>query len=138
MTMLGGPHPKVSAMPFTVLVVDDVDEMRYLARTVLEQGDGWDVVGEAKNGLEAVAMVEQLRPDVVLLDLEMPWLSGAECVPLIRELSPETHVVLWTVDPASPRARTAEELGATGVVDKGAFPGALLLGALERLLLPAP
>jgi len=75
-----------------------------------------------------------VQPDVVLLDLEMPWMSGAECLPHIRRASPGTSVVIWTVEPEGRRAASAKDLGAVAVFDKGRTPATLLPEELLRLL----
>jgi DNA-binding NarL/FixJ family response regulator len=70
----------------------------------------------------------------VVLDLEMPWLSGAEAIPEIRRVSPATLVVVWTVDPCGLRAADALALGATGVLDKAACNAAALGHSLIALV----
>jgi DNA-binding NarL/FixJ family response regulator len=118
----------------SIIVVDDVEEMRLMVRIALSSGERWRVVGEAANGMEAIEASERERPDVVLLDLEMPWMSGAECLPQIRKVSPETAVVIWTVEPDGPRAKSAIDLGAVAVLDKGRTPATLLPDELDALL----
>jgi chemotaxis response regulator CheB len=101
----------------SIIVVDDVEEMRLMVRIALSSGERWRVVGEASNGMEAIEASERERPDVVLLDLEMPWMSGAECLP-----------------PEGPRAKSAIDLGAVAVLDKGRTPATLLPDELDALL----
>ncbi|HXQ54702.1 MAG TPA: response regulator, partial [Actinomycetes bacterium] len=76
-----------------LLVVDDHDVLRQALAELLVQA-GFDVVGEAGDGADAVAVAKRLHPDVVLLDLRMPVLSGLDAAPLIREACPDTQVVL--------------------------------------------
>jgi DNA-binding NarL/FixJ family response regulator len=117
--------------PLRVLIVDDDDDLRFLARIKLEADDRFDVVGEGADGLAAVELSRVAKPDLVLLDLEMPWLHGAEAVPLIIRASPRTRIILWTVDPAGLRAADAMELGACALLDKSIYGAS---GLVDKLL----
>jgi chemotaxis response regulator CheB len=118
----------------SIVIVDDVEEMRVMVRFALSIDDRWRVVAEAANGMEAIEAAEREHPDVVLLDLEMPWMSGAECLPLIKRASPSTTVVIWTVEPEGRRAASAKELGAIAVFDKARIPATLLPEELYALV----
>ena len=78
-----------------LLVVDDALFMRKLIRGVAAEA-GWEVVGEAGNGEEAVALYAQHKPDLVTMDLVMPVMGGLEALRQIRELDPEAQVVVVT------------------------------------------
>lgn len=106
--------------PSTVLLVDDDHDLRLLARVALEHDERFVVVGEGANGLEAIDLAAALKPGLILLDLEMPWLEGAEAVPHLRRNDPGVRIVLWTVDPRGARAADALSLGADAVLDKAA------------------
>ena len=118
-----------------VLLVDDEDDMRLLARSALEDDGRYEIVGEGVNGAEAIVLATQQQPDVVLLDLEMPWLHGAEAVPHIRDASPSTFIALWTVAPHSPRTAEALALGASVVIDKSWIAFGMLGDHIQRVLL---
>jgi CheY-like chemotaxis protein/anti-sigma regulatory factor (Ser/Thr protein kinase) len=79
-----------------ILLVDDVLDVRRLVRTALRLRGGFDVVGEAADGGEAVRLAEQLQPDIVVLDLGLPDLPGRDVLQRIREVSPDSHVVVFT------------------------------------------
>ena len=83
-------------MPIRVLLVDDVVEVRRLVRTSLRFRGGFEVVGEAADGAEAVRLVAQLRPDVVVLDLGLPDIAGQEVLASIRGEAPATKVVVFS------------------------------------------
>ena len=78
-----------------LLVVDDAIFMRKLIGGVAAEA-GWEVVGEAGNGSEAVAMYDRLRPDLVTMDLVMPEMGGLEALRLIRANDPSARVVVVT------------------------------------------
>lgn len=78
-----------------LLVVDDAMLMRKLIRDVASEA-GWEVAGEARNGLEAVALYDELRPDLVTMDVVMPGMGGLEALRLIRERDPSAQVVMVT------------------------------------------
>ena len=78
-----------------LLVVDDALFMRKMISGVAAEA-GWEVVGEAGNGVEAVAMYQELRPDLVTMDLVMPEMGGLEALRLIRASDPEAKVVVVT------------------------------------------
>lgn len=103
----------------SVLLIDDQADIRFIARTQLDLDVRFRVVAEGGDGREAVRLAAACRPDVVLLDLEMPWLDGAEAVPLIRRASPGSLIVVWTVAPVGVRVDDAMALGASVVLDKG-------------------
>lgn len=83
-------------MPIRVLLVDDVVEVRRLVRTSLRFRGGFEVVGEAADGAEAVRLAEQLRPDVVVLDLGLPDIAGREVLSRVRAHAPQSKVVVFS------------------------------------------
>jgi len=83
--------------PIRVLIVDDHTLFRSGIKALLQRQKGFEVVGEAGDGLEGVKRAKTLKPDVVLLDIHMPGISGREAVQLIAEEVPEARVVMLTV-----------------------------------------
>jgi DNA-binding NarL/FixJ family response regulator len=81
---------------YRVLIADDSLELRQLLRTRLGMERDIEVVGEASNGAEAVRLTKALTPSCVVLDLEMPVMSGDQAIPLIREAAPEVGILLYT------------------------------------------
>lgn len=79
---------------WSVLLVDDVKDMRGLVRLVLERSGRLHVVGEAANGREAIELAQRLQPDAVVLDLNMPEMDGFEALPLILQASPRSKVII--------------------------------------------
>lgn len=78
-----------------LLVVDDAFLMRKMIRDVAAEA-GWQVAGEAKNGLEAIALYDELRPDLVTMDVVMPRMGGLEALCQIRQRDPNAQVVMVT------------------------------------------
>jgi DNA-binding NarL/FixJ family response regulator len=83
-------------VPIRVLLVDDMVEVRRLLRTALRFRGGFEVLGEAGDGGEAVRMTETLRPDIVVLDLGLPDIAGREVLSRIRSSSPQSKVVVFS------------------------------------------
>jgi NarL family two-component system response regulator LiaR len=109
-----------------VLIVDDHPMVRQGLRTFLELHDEIEVMGEAANGLEAVELVRQLLPDVVLMDLVMPHLDGIAATRQIRALSPTTQVLALTSFAEDDKVFHAIEAGALGYLLKDVNPDDLV------------
>jgi DNA-binding NarL/FixJ family response regulator len=99
--------------------VDDVAHVRDGLRTVLRLMEDIEVVGEAGNGLEAVQLAEQLSPDVVVMDLEMPGLDGFETTRQIKDRHLAQRVVVLTIHAHDHARERAASAGADAFVDKG-------------------
>ena len=108
-----------------VLIADDHPVVRTGLRGMLEGQPDLEVVGEAGDGEEAVELTERLSPDVVLMDLRMPGMSGAAATAEIKELMPGTHVLVLTTYGSSADILRAIEAGATGYLLKDAPPDEL-------------
>ena len=104
----------------SVVVCDDVPELRQLARAVLEEGGEMEVVAEAADGREAVEVIEHHQPDVVVLDLSMPELDGLEAIPLIHQVAPKAEIVIFSGFEEGKVAEVALRLKASRYVRKGA------------------
>jgi len=119
-----------------VVVVDDAADLREMLTMVLDlRGGGeFEVVGEAGDGREAVAVVEQTRPDLILMDIAMPVMDGLEAVPLVREVSPESTVVMLSGFPARTAEAGALEAGAHAYLEKGGRLAATLVPSLTDIL----
>jgi NarL family two-component system response regulator LiaR len=105
-----------------ILIVDDHPVVRDGLTAVLETQPDFEVVGEAGDGQEAVSQVERLRPDVVLLDLDMPVLDGLGALQQIMKQQPGTKVIIFTVFDTDERILTAVQSGAQGYLLKGDAP----------------
>jgi DNA-binding NarL/FixJ family response regulator len=116
----------------SILIVDDNNLVRRLLRSWLEQHPEWDVCGEAENGQMAVERVEQLHPDVVLLDLQMPIMNGLEAAREISRLAPNTAMIMFTVHSSEQLLKEARARGVKDVVSKCDLLGEHLLTALRE------
>ncbi len=107
--------------PIRVLVVDDQSFMRIALRKILEADGDIRVVGEAQNGIEAIAMARELRPDAITLDIEMPEMDGLEaCATIAREVAPRPAIIMVSAhtQKGAEAAVKALELGAVDFVSK--------------------
>ncbi|MBL8528083.1 MAG: response regulator [Burkholderiales bacterium] len=104
--------------PIRVLVVDDHALFRSGIKALLSRQSGFEVVGEARDGLEGVKRAAALRPDVVLLDLHMPGMSGREAVKLLAEEVPQARVVMLTVSEDAEDLLETLQAGAHGYLLK--------------------
>jgi DNA-binding NarL/FixJ family response regulator len=111
---------ELPTMAVRILLVDDHPIVRQGLRTLLEARPGWEVVGEASDGREALDKVESLRPDVVVLDVTMPRMNGLEACRLIQQKGRDSGLeVLFVTQHDSPQMmREALDAGARGYVVK--------------------
>jgi CheY-like chemotaxis protein len=79
-----------------ILVVDDNANIRHLLRVFVETS-GFKVCGEAENGADAIEKAKELRPDLVLLDLTMPIMTGTEAAPILKRMMPQVKIILFTM-----------------------------------------
>ncbi len=119
-----------------VLIVDDKADIRTLLATRLRLEPAFSVVGEAANGAEAIARVGELRPHLMVLDLQMPIMSGEEVIPIVRSLAPRLRIVVF-----SAYAGSWGRLGGTERPDAEVRKGSglqPLVTELHRLLVEPP
>ena len=106
-------------MPISVLLVDDVPDVRTLLRLACKRHGGLEVVGEAKDGNEAVELADTLQPDVIVLDIAMPELDGLSAIPQLHEVAPKSRILVLSGFAGGLVAEKAIELCAMGYVEKG-------------------
>ncbi|QWT22160.1 response regulator transcription factor [Bacillus sp. NP157] len=106
--------------PIRVLIVDDHDLLRDGLRATIARSDGMEVVGEASDGAGALDAYGLLRPDVVLLDIEMPGMDGLDALQALRRIDPACRIVMLTSYLGDARVSRAVSLGAIGYVHKTA------------------
>jgi DNA-binding NarL/FixJ family response regulator len=124
--------PTNGSAKIKLLIVDDIAQVRQGLRTILQLSEGFEVVGEANNGLEAILAVEKLRPEVVLMDLEMPVLGGLEATQRIKEQHPEIGVVILTIHGSDEVREQAVSVGVDDFIEKEA-PTEYLIAAIRRV-----
>ena len=104
---------------FRVLLCDDVALLRELVRYELEEDNELVVVAEADNGLDGVRLVEELAPDIVVLDLALPGLDGLEALSLMRAMQPPPAIVVYSGLEAKSMRERVLEMGAASYLEKG-------------------
>ncbi len=132
-----------------ILLADDAPAVRQGVKTLLERA-GFEVVGEATDGQEAVRLAEALHPDVAILDLSMPQLNGLDAAREIRQVCPLTHLIVLTVETQEHQIVSAFLNGVRGYVVKTKAPddlahaiqevsrgGAFLSPSLPRITIQA-
>jgi two-component system, NarL family, response regulator LiaR len=115
-----------SSQTIQVMLVDDHAMVRAGIRILLQQFEGIEVVGEAANGFQAIELVKQLLPDVILMDLSMPGMDGLEAIHRILALRPGQRVVVLTGFLNEERLIQAIQAGAQGCLDKTIPPEELI------------
>ena len=119
-------------MTIRVLLADDHAIVREGVRHIIERESDLEVVGEASDGREAVALTEQLEPDIVLMDLTMPELGGLEATAILQDRFPDVRVLVLTMHESHDYFFQVLKAGASGYLLKGAS-GAELLAALRAV-----
>ena len=110
-----------------VLLAEDHTIVRKGLRSLLEDEDAIEVIGEAQDGREAVGKAGQLLPDVVLMDIAMPGLNGLEATRQIKKLFPQVGVLILTMHTTEEYILQVLQAGASGYVVKQAAPAELVL-----------
>jgi DNA-binding NarL/FixJ family response regulator len=119
------PSPSASVTPIRIVVADDHPVVRFGVRNMLQNEHGFEVVGEAEDGDDAITQTLELEPDILLLDVAMPRLPGLEAMRAIMTKSPRVKIVLLTSTITSQQIIEALQIGARGIVLKDAVVGDL-------------
>ena len=123
----------MAASPIKVLVVDDYEPFRRLVVSMLGERPELQIIGEASDGLDAVQKAEELRPDLILLDVGLPTLNGIEAARQIRRLVQESKIVFVSQEFSADVVQEAFRVGALGYVAK-MDAGSELLTAVSAVL----
>ena len=121
-----------SNTPIRILVVDDHDPFRRFVVSALAGQENLQVIGEVKDGLQAVQQAEILQPDMILLDIGLPGLNGIEAASQIRQVASDARIIFVTQEASPEVVQKAFRLGAWGYVIK-ARAGAELLAAVQAV-----
>lgn len=105
-------------MPKQILIADDGSTVRQVIRTFLETRTGFRVCGEAVDGLDAIEKAKQLKPDLILMDLAMPRMSGAEAATVLRGLMPDVPIVIFTMYDENISKSLITSIGVDAVISK--------------------
>jgi CheY-like chemotaxis protein len=116
-----------------VVVVDDSEDIRLLLHTQFDSDDRFEVVGEAADGFEAVAVARDEQPDLVVLDQQMPGPTGLDVIAEIRDRAPATAIILYTADNDQSVYRAAYDAGAVEVFEKSAIGDGFVDRIVETL-----
>jgi len=116
-----------------VLLVDDNPLVRSLVRQVFELHPDFEISGEAENGRDAVEKAENLKPDLIILDLAMLVMTGLDAAPLLRKVVPDARIILFTVQEGREVERLALAAGIDAVVAKSQAASKLILRAQALL-----
>jgi len=116
-----------------VLVVDDYEPFRQLVCSTLGKSSELQIIAETADGLDAVLKAEDLKPDLILLDIGLPRLNGIEVARRIRRLSPESKIIFLSQESSPDVIQVALNLGARGYVVK-TTAGTDLLAAVDAVL----
>lgn len=119
-------------MAVRVLIVDDAVFMRTVLKKMLEE-EGYEVVGEGSNGVEAIARAKELTPDVITLDITMPEMDGVTALPEIIKASPNSKVIMCSAMGQQPMVLEAIKGGAKDFIVKP-FQKARVVQAIENAL----
>lgn len=114
-------------------MVDDHDVVRQGLHAILRARPEWEICGEAANGKEAVEAAQRLRPDIMVLDITMPIMSGLEATEEIQKLHLDTRVLIFTMHDSKSLVRALKKAGAQGYVLKS-HAARDLINAIEKLL----
>jgi DNA-binding NarL/FixJ family response regulator len=121
MVRTAGPADVGSEDPIRVVLADDHAEFRHGLKEMLELDGGIEVVGEAENGAQAVALAREVRPDVIVLDLVMPVMEGTEALELIlQDGFPPPGIVILTMHDQTRLRRKLMRMGASAFLPKSA------------------
>ena len=119
-------------MPVRFLIVDDSELVRQGLRAVLQANPGWEVCGEAADGVTGVEMFKKVRPDVVVLDFQMPGINGLETARRMSAISTAIPIVMFTQHASAELELHAREAGIRSLASKtDAFA---MIGIIETLL----
>lgn len=116
-----------------ILIVDDNDAVRVGVIAMLSSVIGWEVCGEARDGSEALRKARELHPDLILLDISMPGVSGLEAARLLREDVPNAKILIMSEHDPIRLLPSALEAGAHACVDKGRL-GTELLPTIKNVM----
>ncbi len=105
-------------MKLRILLADDHEIVRRGLCALLQKHEGWEVCGEASDGREAIEMAKQLKPDVVILDIGMPYLNGLDATRQLLQHDPTFKIIVLTITDADQVIREALDAGARGFVLK--------------------
>jgi DNA-binding NarL/FixJ family response regulator len=122
-----------ATMAHRILITDDHAVVRKMLKLLIETHPGWEVCGEAENGLEAIAKVRELKPDLIIMDLAMPLMDGIRASREISAEMPTVPILMHTLHHSSELELEAKKVGVRRVVAK-AQAGEELLNAIEALL----
>jgi DNA-binding NarL/FixJ family response regulator len=111
-----------------ILLADDHEVVRHGVRALIEKETGWEVCGEAVDGRKAVALAEQLTPDVVVMDIGMPELNGLDAVRQIKRAVPATEVLIFTGEESEQLIHEVFAAGARSYILKSDIGGHLVAG----------
>lgn len=120
-------------MPKQILIADDGNTVRQLIRNFLETKTAFKVCGEAVDGIDCIEKAKALKPDLILLDLAMPRMNGAEAASALRNLMPDVPIVMFTMYDESVGANLISSLGVKAVLSKPDGMGNLVT-CVESLL----
>jgi len=84
-------------MPKFILIADDSETIRTVLRTFLESREGFEICGEAVDGVDAIEKAKELHPDLIILDLAMPRMNGAAAASVFKRRMPKTPIILFTI-----------------------------------------
>jgi len=127
-------NPSGADIMVKILIADDHEIVREgIRRLLTESRPDWEICGEAANGRQAVEAVNNLHPDVVVLDVTMPGMSGLEACARISKQNPDCRILIFTVHDSHRMSTEIRNVGGHGYVQKSRAAGDLIV-AIERVM----